>query len=107
MENQKLTTEIIDELKAEHGEISQIDGIEHDIVIVAPSRAQFKRFTELSNDVKKRDRAKDGIIADCVVWPDKEALSALFDVRPGYRETISNVLMEAAGIVGDATAKKL
>jgi hypothetical protein len=107
MENQKLTPEIIDELKAEHGEISQIEGIEHDVVIKAPSPAQYRRFMDLSNDVKKRQKAKEALLADCVVFPDEAGFAALTDVKPGYRETVTNVILELSGIVQDATAKKL
>ena len=107
MENQKLTPAIIDELKAEHGEISQIDGIEHDVVIKAPNPAQYRRFMDLSSDVKKREKAKDALLMDCVVFPDEATFAALTEMKPGYRETITNVILELSGIVQEATAKKL
>ncbi|WP_407540464.1 hypothetical protein Q0M94_03435 [Deinococcus radiomollis] len=107
MENQKLTPEIIDALKTEHGEISQIEGIEHDVVIKAPTPAQYRRFMDLSSDMKKREKAKDALLGDCVVFPETAAFAELTDAKPGYRETITNVILELSGIVQDATAKKL
>jgi hypothetical protein len=107
MENQKLTPEIIDELKAEHGEISQIDGIEHDVVIKAPSRQQYTRFMEAAQEPKRRDKAQDTLLIDCVVFPDASAFASLLDEKPGYRETVTSVVLEVAGIAREARAKKL
>ncbi len=103
----KLTPEIIEQLKSEHGEISLVEGLEHEIVVKCPTPGEYKRFRTLSAEKKTRDKGRDGLMTDCVVWPDAEEFMALTESRPGYPDTILNVVLDLAGIVQDAKASKL
>lgn len=82
-----------------------ITGIEHLVLFYPPLKAQFDRFTSLAEN-KKQDSAIDGLIADCLIYPDKETFLDLCDQHPGYRTTLANMALKEAGANPSADTKK-
>lgn len=88
----------IDELKAKHGgdlHLLRNDGIE--VVAKRPGKPQYRRWRQATSDEKRRQDAAETLVRDCIVHPDQEALTTIFDVRPGLIDTFCGELLELAG----------
>lgn len=102
-----------EELAAVEGEgyliplVNEGVGIDVELIVRSPNRAQYKRFVASSMDDKKRLSAVENLVTECVVWPDRQRLEQLLEARPGLMMAISEKLMELAGIFEDVQIKKL
>lgn len=82
-------------------------GIDVELVLSSPNRAQYRRFIASSMDEKKRLSAVENLVMECVLWPERQRLEQALDARPGLVMAISEKLMELAGIFEEVRVKKL
>lgn len=102
------TDEIIQKLKAEHGDdLYILEACGHEVVVRAPSRPEWKRFRAAQADPAKRIDAQEQLLRGCCVAPGSGDLSALLEKRPGLAETFGIELTEIAGLAEKATSRKL
>lgn len=110
-----LTEETIKELKAQHKRLWHFstaeladDADDFDIVVRAPSPAEFKCFRDgISDDEKVRSQVVDAFVADCVVYPDRPTFAGILRLFPGIVSPISVKLQEMAGSTRKLAGKAL
>lgn len=102
----------IDELKAANPGVKLhlltpegINGAE--IVVKAPTRAQWKRFKTETQDVAKRATAIETLCLDCVVHPSRTEFEALLEKYPALAQTFAGEIGELAGAVEKVEKKEL
>lgn len=105
----KPTPEIIAELKAEHGEIYQIDAREFDktIIVKKPDRHVYKRYRKDGMDDDRRHTALQQLVDDVIVWPPQAEFQAMTDDLPGLYNTFGNEIARLAGLSREVDSKKL
>lgn len=106
------TPEKLDELKAEHGEIYLIrhpDGEFPPVIVKKPSKTEYNRFkSEASHDRKAvADKAVTGFFNRHVVYPARGDLDVILEQYPALEDAYGKKLLELAGMVENAEAKKL
>lgn len=80
----------------------------YEFVVVAPSGAQYKRWQEGSNILKGNPvQALAILVYDCVKFPSKAAMAAMFAVKPGLCASVGNELLGLAGVNATAVVTKL
>lgn len=98
---------VIEELKAEHGEIYLLQTAGVAVVVKPPSKPAMKRFTANAAKEEKRYEALESLLRDAVVWPDQRELSLLIDRKPGVVAPFGEKLAELAGAVEEADFRPL
>lgn len=102
-----LSEDVIEKLKAEHGELTQLTHGPDEVIVRTPNRAQWKRFRAQIGNEKRRDDALELLLRDCVVHPEKADFDAMLDRRPGLAETFGAQVVELAGAVKEPEKKAL
>jgi hypothetical protein len=94
-----LTKEQVAELKAANPGVELarvvVQGVE--VVLKAPSRAQYKRFIKIGRQEGMRMEAAEDLCRDCVVFPGPEELPKLFEQKVALSMTLAGELSEMAG----------
>lgn len=105
----ELTPEQIAQLKDQHGDnIHMITTDENDsIVAKAPTKPIYEKYKAALFDDRKRARANEGLVRDCLVAPDRETFNAMIETKPALIETYATKLLELAGAREAVEAKKL
>ncbi len=98
---------VIEELKAQHGEIHQLSYAGVDVIVRAPSRAAWKRYRALMSDAARRADSFEVLLRDCLLHPSLQELDGILDRRPGLAETFGAELVEIAGLGKEAEKKVL
>jgi hypothetical protein len=106
-QEQTNTAPDIGKLKAEHDDIYRINVGDDSFIVRPPTRTEYRRFITAASNDKKRAIALEDLCADCVLHPEPEQFRQLTDRKPGIPATIGNKLLEIAGVVEEAEAKKL
>lgn len=99
--------DVIERLRAEHGEIYQLEAAGEAVIARPPTRAEYRRFRAKVLDEKGREAALETLTRACVVWPDTSAFDALLERKPALAEVFGAKLLELAGAVEEAELKKL
>lgn len=102
-----MTEDEIKKLKAEHGDLTQLDHAGESVIVKSPNRATWKRFRAQAQDEGKRIIAMEELVRACVVHPDRAGLEAMLDRKPGLVETFGKELAELAGASDKAEKKAL
>ena len=97
----------IQRLKAEHGELYELEVRGYAVLFRPPRRAEYRRFRALALDEQKRAEALERLTRDCVVWPTPEEFDALLERLPALGEVIGAKLVELAGAMEEVEIKKL
>lgn len=104
----ELTQDKINELKDEHGPLQLITTDEDDSIIAKiPSKAVYDKYKTALFDERKRVRANEMLVRDCLVYPDRPDFNAMIETKPALIETFSTKLLELAGARETVEAKKL
>jgi hypothetical protein len=102
-----MNDELIQQLKAEHGEIYLLTAAEQSVIVKKPSRAVVKRFLSTITKDDRRHDAFEALLKDCVVWPDRAELGKLLEHKPGIVLPFGQKLSELAGAVEEADFRPL
>lgn len=97
----------LSELQAKNGEVYELTVGEHTIYIKKPRRPQYVAWKSDANDDRKRPYAGENLLRSCCVYPDTKELAALLEEWPFLTEVFAGKLLEIAGAVQQAEAKKL
>ena len=97
----KVTESQLAEWKERHGKIQKMETYDEElgeilIVIKKPSRSSFNRFQD--EVLKKGSKAMEQFARENVLYPAKEELSKLIDVKPGIVLGIVEKLQSEMGI---------
>ena len=93
-----IDAQIAADLKAKHGadlHLLSHDGVE--VVCKRPGKGEYRRFRHMTIDEKRKEDAAETFVRDCTVYPDGQALAAIFEVRPGLIDTFAARLIDLAG----------
>jgi hypothetical protein len=106
------TDEVIAGLKSKHAgtlHLLQYDDGKSAVVAKQPPEAEWRRLVEASTSDKGGGRARALVTftRSCIVWPDADALDAIFEERPALLERFGDALTDIAGAAEKITAKKL
>lgn len=105
----ELTPDIIDTLKAKHGELRKFS-LERGgqvFVVRGPSEAEFQRaIDKISEGGRRKTEAIFEIGQACLVFPEAAEVAKIAAVKPGLLMTAGNEAMQIAGIV-DTFSEKL
>ena len=100
-----VSQELIDELKAKHEDLYQVETHQGVVYFKHPPRMEFKRAAAKANDKDPmvRMNAQETLCKICVVYPGADELMKLFE----RYEAISRPIAEAIGAVaeGDERAR--
>ncbi len=99
--------DVIERLKAEHGEVYLVEAGDVGVIVRPPTRAEYRRFRALAMDEKKRADAVERLARDCVLWPDADGLDELLERRPALTEVVGGELLKLAGFAEEVEIKKL
>lgn len=91
---------IIEELKAKNpgAKLHRLVHSGAEIVVKAPGEAEYRKFKRKAGDEKQRANAGEGLIYDCLVFPEAAAFAAIVSDRPALVDTFANTLVELAGL---------
>lgn len=103
----KPTENEIEVLKTQHGQLHLLELDDEAVVAKAPTRALWKRFRAQTQDETKRLIAAENLVRDCVVWPAKNELEAMWERKPGLIESFGSELLELAGLSNKVEKKAL
>lgn len=101
-QNQKPTAEEMQAWRDKYGKIlvmeSEVEVKGETLFIVArkPSRASFDRYQE--EIMKKGGKAMLQFVKENILYPDKAAMTALFDEYPGIANNLASTLQDAMGV---------
>lgn len=109
MSNQKTAgkTPDIDAIKAEHGDVFEIESSGVSIIVKAPSRGAWKRFRTSAQNERQRVNAVGNLLRDCLVWPDHNAFEQILEKQPALEDVFAGEVVEIAGAAEATTRKKL
>jgi hypothetical protein len=96
----------IEKLKREHDEVHVITAGDFSVAVRTPKRADVRRWQDTASVPAKRVGATEQLVRDCVVYPDHAAYDALIERKPLLPMTFGEKLLEIAGLIQDADAKK-
>jgi hypothetical protein len=88
---------VIEEQKAKHGTVHLLKAGEHEVIVKRPSRPAWRKFRTLAAEPSKRPDALEGLLRDCLVYPDQKALEAMLEQAPALSELFGNEVMDIAG----------
>jgi hypothetical protein len=107
---------VLNDLELEHGDdnvmgVHTVGGL---VVIARPRSAPMQRWREImwSEKTKAGDRAAvkaraaGDLAATCVLYPDKQAYSAMVEKYPGVADAVGAAAVKFAGIVEEEEAGK-
>ena len=100
--------EILDRLRAEHGDdlhLFEAAGVA--VVVRPPLKAEYRRFRAKSSEERTRPDALEELARGCVLHPGRAEFEKILERKPGLADVFGAKLLELAGIVGEADAKKL
>lgn len=98
---------LVADLKAKYGAIEMLSHDEEDVIVRPPPAAEWKRFRAMISDESQRAMALETLCRACIVYPEGQEVSDLFNRLPGLAETFGNELTTMAGLAKGATRKKL
>ena len=81
------------------------DALDDLILIVSPTKAEYKRFTDFAAKGKE-DKAQDALLGDCIAYPTPEDWNTLLEQKPGLGLTVLATVVALAGVFQKAEAKK-
>lgn len=98
----------IDELKTAHGhELVLVRAAGAELVVRPPTTAEYRRaMDKIGEGERRRVPALEELGRCCCVYPDKAALSALLEQKPGLALTLGGKALELSGVV-ESDAEKL
>ena len=108
-----ITAELFQQFNAQHDgrcEVLSIGNDETDVIVRPPSGVEYDRFKVEAS--KAADRPEIGLNAmkiltrACVVYPDKDAFTALMEKYPALADSYANELLQMAGASQTVTRKK-
>ena len=100
--------ELIDRLKAEHGDVYEIEAGEARIMVKMPKPVHLERFTAtVTQDESQTWRAQRRLILDCLVHPDKAGYLEIEGETPGIVASFAKAIADLCGMSRKATAEKL
>lgn len=109
-DNEKPSTipaEVIDAARTKHGEVTEITAAGETVLARRPTRGEYKRFrAESLSDVKRAD-AVEHLCRSCIVHPDASGFDAMLERKPALADIFGAKVLELAGAVGEAEARKL
>ena len=86
----------LDELKDIHPEGRGVKAEGYSVFVRPPTRGEWQRFRQEGMDDRKRADSVERLFRACCVYPDKVAVDAMLEKKPGLAETFE-VLNLAAG----------
>jgi len=99
---------VLDDLKAQYGEIYQVETEDGDpLVFRLPSRVEYRRFKSHSLDEQKRAEADEQLVRTVTVYPDAAGVADLFARLPAFATSTAGAILRASGAVQGLEAKKL
>lgn len=105
----ELTTAIIDDLKAKHGELRafSLDRGGQRFVVRGPSEVEFQRaLDKIGDGGRRKTEAILEVGQACLVFPARDAVATIAAAKPGLYLTAGNEAMQIAGVV-DTFSEKL
>ncbi len=108
----KPTDEVIVSLKSKHAgtlHLLEYDDGKSAVVAKQPPEAEWRRLVEASTSDKGGGKARALVTftRSCIIWPDADALDAIFEERPALLERFGDSLTDIAGAAEKIVAKKL
>lgn len=86
-------------------EVLQHDRLPDEVIARVPKESEWNIYQQLQGDDKLAD-ATEALIAFCVLWPEKQALTAMTDAHPALTGVWTGELVEMAGYSMKAYRKK-
>jgi hypothetical protein len=80
---------------------------EDTFVVRPPTRGEYGKFRQAIHDEGKRPYALETLARDCILYPDREQVSALLEVWPALGEKIGNKVLELGRASDEIQIKKL
>lgn len=106
VEPDEIDPAVIEQAKAEHGEITQLMVGQHPILVRCPTPEELDMFL----DTVKEDTASGPalvLVTSCIVHPTAREFAQIRRERPGCVVTILKQLRRIAGLEEDLKAKKV
>ena len=103
---ESLPADVVAKLKTEHGDVIEVPTVEGPFAFRRPTRQEYRFFMTMLGDDKKKAGAPEYLVTTCRVAPSKEDFEKAADRSPGIVTTITNPLLNFAGLDGDVAAKK-
>ena len=113
-----LTDEVIADLKAKHGKVFIMEAVAAQdkgdvpvyIVFKKPSIPALRRFEDKANQKNNSTAeaaiAKNFLVADCIVWPNKEEVEKVFEEYPLISTRLLNEVIRLLRGQGQVESKK-
>ena len=96
-----VTAEIVEELKAKHGEVTELKACGYAVLVKSPSRAVWRKFKTFAVDPVKRLDCSEALFKDCVVYPEMAEVEAMLAKKPALAEVFGGAICELAGATED------
>lgn len=96
----------LQQLRAEHGEVYELEAGEHTIYVRMPTGPEFDRFQATAADQKMAARATAQLVRDVMLDPPKDEWAAIVAKRPGLPLAIGNAVLRLTGATLEVEAKK-
>lgn len=78
-----------------------------DLVVRVPDHVLWTKYGAALRDEKKKGSATRTFVYDCVLYPERDDLDALFAKQPGLVPRIADQLGELAGSMAKVEVEKL
>jgi len=91
---------IIDDLKAKHpgAKLHRLAHSGAEIIVKPPGEAEYRKFKAKTKNDRLVAAAGEGLIYDCLVFPEAAVLATMIGERPGLVDTFTNALVDLAGL---------
>ena len=108
------SAELVEQWKAQYGDVYELspenedaakEGVPEVLYFRLPGRPELSRMakTAMTDSLK----AFNNLCMDCVLWPDKSALVAVFDKKPGLMISLGAKVQQLVGAGLDFTHRRL
>ena len=96
------------ELRAKYGENKLVSATAHGhtVVMRKPTQTQWTWLRQISFNEHKKPFAAEELFLQCVVWPAKEARTAMLDEYPALADNFGNILVDFLGMKEKARLQK-
>ncbi len=101
-----MNEEKLQQLRAEHGDIYELEAGEHTVYVRMPTSPEFDRFQATAADQKMAAKATAQLVRDCLIHPSKDEWAAIVAKKPGMPLAIGSAVLKLTGATLEVEAKK-